>query len=121
MVLLWLILIVPGLVCGYAFFVRPILRAVPQLKGFYAEADGFWAKIWAVCGKSATMAWSYIMALIGSVMQAVEPIASMLGDPDVKQQVTDALGANPQLLGYVLMGISAVTIASRLRSLAKAD
>lgn len=113
------ILVIPGLLCAYFFFLRPALQAIPSFKDFYAEADGFWAKVWAVCGKSITMLWGYVLAGLGFVMQAVEPIATALGDPDIKQQVTDALGANPKLLGYVLMGISAVTLAARLRSISK--
>ena len=117
--MIWLLFILPGLVCAYFFFIRPVLHAMPALKDFYTEADGFWAKVWAVCGKSVTVAWGYVLAGIGFVMQAIEPIASALGDPDLKQQVMDALGANPKILGYVLMGISAVTLAARLRSIGK--
>lgn len=115
------ILIVPGILCTYFIFIRPALHAVPAFKQFYDEADGFWAKVWAVCGKSITMLWGYVLAGIGFLMQAIEPIATMFGDPDIKQQVTDALGANPKILGYVLMAISALTLAARLRSITKAD
>lgn len=118
--MIWL-LVLPGLVCAYLFFVRPALRAAPAFKDFYADADGFWAKMWAVCGKSITMLWGYVLAGIGFIMQAIEPIATALGDPDIKQQVTDALGANPKLLGYVLIAVSGVTLAARLRSIGKAE
>jgi hypothetical protein len=115
----WLILIVPGLLAAYFIFLRPVLHAIPAFKEFYAEADGFWEKVWALCGNSLTMAWSYGLAGVGFLMQWLEPIAGMLGDPDIKTQVTDALQANPKILGYVLMGISAVTLVVRLRSIAK--
>lgn len=116
----WFLAIVPGIVCGYFFFLRPVLRAIPAFKQFYAEADGFWSKVWAVCGKSVTVVWSYALAGIGFVMQWMDPIATALGDPDLKSQVTETLQANPKLLGYVLMGISAITLAARLRSVTKA-
>lgn len=116
--MIWL-LVLPGMLCAYFFFIRPMLSAIPAFKDFYAEADGFWQTAWAVCGKSITMLWGYVLAGVGFIMQAIDPIATALGDPDIKTQVTDALGANPKLLGYVLMGISAVTLAARLRSISK--
>lgn len=115
----YLFAIIPGLIVGYFLFLRPVLKAIPALKNFYAEADGFWAKVKALTGNSLTVAWSYFMIVVGTVMQWIDPIATMLGDPDFKTQVTGTLQANPKILGYVLMGISAVTIAARLRSIAK--
>jgi hypothetical protein len=47
-------------------------------------------------------------------------MATMVGDPDFKSQVTTTLQANPEVLGYVLMAISAATLVARLRSIAKA-
>lgn len=118
--MIWLALTLPGLIVAYALFIRPFLHALPQLKTFYDEADGFWAKAWALCGKSVLVAFSYIVQGIGWALQWIDPIATMFGDPDVRQQVTDTLQANPKILGYVLMGISALTIAAKLRSFAKA-
>jgi hypothetical protein len=118
-VAIWLLLTVPGLICAYAFFLRPVLAAMPKFQKFYAEADGFWATVWAVCGKSATMAWSYFLMLVGGVLQWVEPIASALGDPDIKSQITEGLQTNPKYLGYFAMLVSAITIAARLRSISK--
>lgn len=117
--MLWFALIVPGLLCAYFIFLRPVLKAIPALKQFYAEADGFWAKVSALAGHSITVAWGYIMVAVGFVAQWIEPLGNMFGDPDLKAQITDTLQANPKILGYVLMGISAVTIAARLRSIAK--
>jgi hypothetical protein len=105
-------LILPGLLAAYFLFFRSILKAIPALKGFYAEADGFWAKVWAVCGKSVTMVWGYFLAAIGA-------LSSALGDPSIMAQITGALKEHPEYLGYVLMGVSAVTIATRLRSIGK--
>lgn len=118
--MIWAILILPGLVAAYFMILRPILKGIPALAKFYAEADGFWAKVSALGGHSATIAWSYAVAGVGFLMQWVEPIATALGDPDLKSQITNTLQTNPKVLGYVLMGISAVTLAARLRGLAKA-
>ncbi|WP_141339694.1 hypothetical protein [Bradyrhizobium sp. USDA 3458] len=118
--MIWLALTLPGLIVAYFLFLRPVLHAIPALKTFYDEADGFWAKVWAICGKSVTIAFSAFVQAVGWALQWIDPLASMLGDPDLKAQITSTLQANPQLLGYVLMGISAITIAARLRSIAKA-
>jgi len=119
MIIFWLILIVPGVVCAYAFWVRPVLAAMPQFQKFYAEADGFWAKVWAICGKSATMAWSYLLAGLGMLVQFIDPLAAAFGDPDLHNQVTSALSSDPKILGYFAMGIAAVTLASRLRTIGR--
>lgn len=120
MTLILLAAILPGLIVGYALFLRPVLHALPQLKQFYADADGFWQKVWALSGKSVTIVWGLFLQAVSWLLQWIDPIANMVGDPDLRTQITETLGANPKLLGYVLMGISAITIAARLRSFAKA-
>lgn len=105
-------LILPGLIAAYFLFFRSVLKAIPALKDFYSKADGFWAKVWALCGNSVTMAWSYFLAAIGALSTA-------LGDPAIMSQIGGALKDHPEILGYVLMGISFVTIATRLRSIGK--
>ena len=117
----WAILILPGLIVAYALFLRPVLRALPAFKEFYAHADGFWAKVWALCGKSATLAFAYFIQALSWVLQWIDPVAAFFGDPDMRQQLTEALGANPKVLGYVLMAISFATIATRVRSLVPKD
>jgi hypothetical protein len=117
--LLWLVLIVPGVACAYYFFLRPVLSAIPALKQFYAEADGFWAKVWALTGKSLTVVWGLFLTGAGTVFQWLDPIASVLGDPDFKAQMMEALKNHPEWIAYALMGISAITITARLRSIGK--
>ena len=118
-ILLWMIFTIPGLICAYAFWVRPVLAAMPALQKFYAEADGFWAKVWAICGKSATMAWSYFLAGLGMLVQFIDPLAAAFGDPDLHNQVTSALSSDPKILGYFAMGVAAITLASRLRTIGR--
>lgn len=107
-----LLFVVPGLIAAYFLFFRSILKAIPALKTFYSQADGFWAKVWAVCGKSVTMVWGYLLAAVGALSAA-------LGDPDIMGQIANVLKDHPEYLGCVLMGVSAVTIATRLRSIGK--
>lgn len=114
-----LFLILPGLIALYLIFLRPRLHALPQLKAFYDEADGFWAKVWALCGNSMTIAWSYVVGGIGLMLNQLDNIAATLGDPNFKAQVADFLHSDPKYLGYFAMVVSGFTIASRLRSIAK--
>lgn len=117
----FLALTLPGLIVAYALFLRPVLHALPRFKDAYATADGFWAKIWALCGKSATMAFAYSLQAVSWALQWMDPIATFFGDPDLRQQMTDTLGANPKVLGYFMMFISFCTIAARVRSILPKD
>lgn len=113
----FLLLFLPGALVAYVYFLRPELKK--HFGKFYAEADGFWAKVWALCGKSVTMAFAYLVQFVGWCLQIIDPIATFFGDPDLRQQLTDALQANPQVLGTVLMVISALTLVARIRSIVK--
>lgn len=115
--LLFLFVILPGLVAGYALILRPMLHKIPAFAAFYAEADGFWEKVWALCGNSLTVAWGYLLGGVGAMLGLLQPIANLLGDPGLQGQVTDALKSNPQVLGYVMFGISVITIIARVRSI----
>lgn len=119
--MIWVLFIVPGLVAAYVVFARPVLKALPALKGFYAEADTFWGKVWALSGRSATVAWSFVVAASSVAFDYVDPLAALLGAPDFKNQVMTLLKDNPQYLGYFAMLVSGITIAARLRSIAKKD
>lgn len=119
--MIYFLLIAPGALTAYFLFLRPRLRALPTFQKFYREADGFWQTAWALCGKSVTMAFSYFVQALGWCLQFMDPIASFFGDPDLRAQLTETLQANPVILGYVLMFISACTIAARVRSLMPRD
>lgn len=119
--MLWLLLIAPGMIVGYALILRPLLHRIPAFKAFYDNADGFWAKVWAMCGNSVTVLWGYVLGGIGSAFALIDQVGTALGDPNLnlKQQVVDVLKDNPQYLGYALTGISVITILARIRGLAK--
>jgi hypothetical protein len=78
-----------------------------------------WARIKACCLNSLTMAWGYCLAFAGAVMQAVDNISDILGDPNLKDQIAAAVG-DAKTVGRILLCISIVTIIARLRSLRKA-
>ncbi len=117
--LTFLAIALPGLFVGYVLVLRPVLRALPMFKSFYADADGFWSKAWALCGQSATLAVSLGVQVVGWLLQAIEPVGAMLGDEELKQTIAEHLGTNPKVLGIVMTAISFITIAARLRGLAR--
>ncbi len=78
-----------------------------------------WARIKAFCLNSLTIAWSYLLAVVGAVLQAIEPIMDMVGSQDFKSQLSAAIG-DAQLVGRIILAISIVNIFVRMRSLRKA-
>lgn len=77
------------------------------------------AKIKAFCLHSLTIAWGYVLALVGGAISVIDNIGDALGDPNLKDQVSAAIG-DTRIAGRVLLGISIITILARLRSLRKA-
>jgi hypothetical protein len=75
-----------------------------------------WARIKACCLNSLTIAWSYFLVFAGALMQGMDAIADALGDPNLKDQISAAIG-DTRTAGRILLGISVVTIMVRLRSL----
>lgn len=116
---IFFIFILPGLIALYALILRPLLARIPAFAKFYANATGFWAKAWAWCGNSFTILWGKALGGLGLGLALLDPLAKMAGDPDLKTQITGFLQGNPQVMGYALMAISAITIAARIRGLLK--
>jgi hypothetical protein len=78
------------------------------------------ARIKALCLHSLTIAWSYCVALTGAAMSAIDGISDALADPDLKDQITAAVG-DLRTTGRILLGISIITIVARLRTLRKTN
>jgi hypothetical protein len=79
-----------------------------------------WFRLKTFCLHSLTVAWGYILALVGVVMQGVDVIADALGDPTLKEQIAASIG-DTRVTGRILLGISVITIAARLRTIGKGD
>lgn len=77
-------------------------------------------KIKTFCLNSLTIAWSYLLALVGVILQLVDVACDVPGDPAFKDQVSAAIG-NPTWAGRALLVISIVTLVARLRSIRKAS
>ena len=77
-----------------------------------------WGNIKASCLHSLTIAWGYLLALLGGAMSLIDNIADAIGDPNLKDQISAAVG-DTRTTGRILLGISIVTIMARLRTLKK--
>ena len=76
------------------------------------------SRLKAFCLHSLTIAWGYILAIVGGVMSVVDNVGDALGDPNLRDQISAAIG-DAKTTGRILLGISVVTILARLRSLKK--
>jgi hypothetical protein len=79
-----------------------------------------WAKTKAFCLNSLTIAWGYTVAFAGLLLQGLDSVADALGDPNLKDQISAAIG-DTKTVGRILLGVSVLTIVARLRSLRKAS
>lgn len=101
----------------YALIIRPILHALPVMKEFYDDADTVWGKLSSFAWHSLTVAWSYLLAIVGLIMDRLDFVSAAIGDPELKANLSSAIGADTKTVGYLLLGISVVTLISRLRSI----
>lgn len=75
-----------------------------------------WCKIKSFCLHSLTVAWGYALAFVGVMMQGIDTVADALGDPNLKDQIGASIG-DARMTGRILLGISVITIAARLRTI----
>ncbi|MGJ4945871.1 hypothetical protein ACQR1W_35280 [Bradyrhizobium sp. HKCCYLS1011] len=71
-----------------------------------------WSRIKAACLHSLTIAWGYILALIGTLMSLIDTIGDTLGDPMLKDEISSAIG-DARATGRILLVISIITIMAR--------
>jgi hypothetical protein len=76
------------------------------------------SRLKAFCLHSLTIAWGYVLAIVGGVMSVVDNVGDALGDPSLRDQISAAIG-DAKTTGRILLGISVITILARLRSLKK--
>jgi hypothetical protein len=79
-----------------------------------------WARAKALCLHSLTIAWGYCLAIAGAAMQGLDVIADAFGDPNLKDQISAAIG-DTRTVGRILLGVSIVTLIARLRTARKAN
>lgn len=75
-----------------------------------------WQRAKAACLHSVTIAWSYVLALVGAVLQVFDSSVDVLNDQGLKDAIHGMVG-DAKLWGQIILGISIVNIIARLRSL----
>lgn len=119
--MLLMLSILLALILIYVLVLRALLHKIPAFAKFYGEADGFWSHVWAICGKSLTMLWSYVLGGIGGLFALLDRLGPVIGDPSLDLESKIRANLTPTVAGYVLLGISLITIAVRVRSLGKSS
>ncbi len=76
------------------------------------------AGLWSACLRSATIAWSYVLAIVGLLLSNIDTIAAVIGDPGLSQQIATIFHADPKVMGAWTLIIGIVTTIARLRSIA---
>lgn len=77
-----------------------------------------WQGIKAACLNSVTIAWSYILAVAGAVMQLMDNVLDIINDPSLKDAIHGMVG-DTKMWGMIILGISIINIMARMRSLRK--
>jgi len=71
------------------------------------------------CARSLTIAWSYVLLAGGEALANIDTIASLVTDQQISAQISQAIGANPTVLGHWTAIVGIITTAARARSILK--
>jgi hypothetical protein len=80
------------------------------------KVKAFFRRLWAMCLRSATIAWSYVLGAAGAVMNYIDQLAALFNDTTFGAQVQTVLG-DPKAIGKWLMVVAGINIATRVRSM----
>ena len=105
-----------NVICGLIFAIG--VAVAVQVVWQYKKETGKTGldRLWATARDSATYLWGKFCFVLAAISLNLDKLADALG----QQQWEDTLnkiGANPKTIGAVLLGVSLVTIAARLRTL----
>jgi len=81
------------------------------------ETGSFWQRTLKACKDSATIVWAKVVLIAGGLVAVLDKIANLVGDPSLATQIQQYV--TPQLVSYVMMGIMAVNVWARFRTLGK--
>ena len=81
------------------------------------EAGSFWQRTLKAGKDSATIVWAKVVLVAGGLVAVLDKIATLAGDPSLAAQIQQYL--TPQVVSYVMMGVMAVNVWARLRTLNK--
>jgi hypothetical protein len=76
-----------------------------------------WDKIKAICLRSLTMGWSYVLLIGGEIIANIDTVAALVTDKQVSAQIAAAIGSDPAVLGHWTALVGIITAAARARSI----
>src|SRR6201986_4300728 len=76
-----------------------------------------WQRTLKAGKNSATIVWAKVVLIAGGLVAVLDKIANLFGDPSLATQIQQYV--TPQIVSYVMMGIMAITVGARLRTLNK--
>jgi hypothetical protein len=79
--------------------------------------QNIWQKIWAACGRSATIAVGYIGAVLGILYANLDNLAGVVVDPSIVAWVHSVIDSHPVIAKYTFAGFGAIVILARMRSM----
>ena len=82
-----------------------------------SETGSFWQRTLKAGKDSATIVWTKVVLVVGGLVAVLDKIATLTGDPSLATQIQQYV--TPQIVSYVMMGIMAVNVWARLRTLSK--
>lgn len=77
-----------------------------------------WEGLKKACLHSLTIAWSYLLAFVGLLLSTIDNIGDIVGDPNLKQQISSVV-TDTKTLSQIFLAISVINIIARMRSLRK--
>jgi hypothetical protein len=81
------------------------------------ETGSFWQRTLKAGKDSATIVWAKVVLIAGGLVAVLDKIANLFGDPSLATQIQQYV--TPQAISYVMMGIMAVNVWARFRTLGK--
>ena len=104
-----------GLLVLTAFMIGWIIFTF--VHAWIVETGSFWQRTLKAGNDSATIVWAKVVLIVGGLVAVLDKIASLTGDPSLATQIQQYV--TPQIVSYVMMGIMAVNVWARLRTLNK--
>jgi hypothetical protein len=87
------------------------------IHAWITETGSFWQRTLKAGKDSATIVWAKVVLVVGGLVAVLDKIANLFGDPSLAAQIQQYV--TPQIVSYVMMGIMAVNVWARLRTLNK--
>jgi hypothetical protein len=81
------------------------------------EKGSFIDRTLAAGKDSATIVWSKLVIIAGAMVAVLDKASQLFGDGSLTAQIQQYL--TPQIVGYVMVGVMAINVWARVRTLGK--